>query len=74
MELLIILLNGKEVVPTREATDAVIIEFLISNIISRFGCPRKIVTNNAKAFTFTKLVNFYSDYNIILIHSTAYYP
>ena len=63
-----------EVVPTRKATDVVIIEFLVSNIMSRFGCPRKIVTNNAKAFTSTKLVKFCSDYNIILSHSTAYYP
>ena len=32
-----------EVVPTRKAIDVVIIEFLLNNIMSRFGCPRKIV-------------------------------
>ena len=32
------------------------------------------MTDNAKAFTSTKLVKFYSDENIILSHSTAYYP
>ena len=42
--------------------------------MSRFGCSRKIVTDNAKAFTSTKLVKFYSDYNIILSLSTSYYP
>ena len=42
--------------------------------MSRFGCPRKSVTDNAKSFTFTKLVKFCSDYNIIMSHSTAYYP
>ena len=42
--------------------------------MSRFGCPRKIVTDNAKAFTSTNLFKFCSDYNIILSHSTAYYP
>ena len=63
-----------EVVPTRQAIDVVIIEFLLTNIMSRFGCPRKIVTDNAKAFTSSKMVKFYSDYNIILSHSTAYYP
>ena len=63
-----------EVVPTRQAIDVVTIEFLLSNIMSRFGCPRKIVTNNAKAFTSTKLVKFCSDYNIILSHSTSHYP
>jgi hypothetical protein len=40
-----------EVVPTRQATDTVIIDFLINNILSRFGCPRRIITDNAKAFT-----------------------
>ena len=63
-----------EAIPTRQATDSVIIDFLLSNIISRFGCPRKIITNNAKAFTSSKLVKFCNDYNIILSHSTAYYP
>jgi hypothetical protein len=63
-----------EVVPTRQTTDVVIIEFLICNIMSRFGCPRKIVIDNAKSFTSTKLVKFHSDYNIILSHSTTYYP
>ena len=42
--------------------------------MSRFGCPRKIVTNNAKVFNSSKLVKFCSDYNIILSHSTTYYP
>ena len=32
------------------------------------------MTDNAKAFTSLKMVKFYSDYNIILSHSTAYYP
>ena len=63
-----------EAVPTRQAIDAVIIEFLLTNIMSRFGCPKKIVTDNAKAFTSSKLVKLCSDYNIILSHSTTYYP
>ena len=63
-----------EVVPTRKATDTVIIEFLLTNIMSRFGCPRKIVTDNAKAFTSSKMVKFCRDYNIILSHSSVYYP
>ena len=58
-----------EVVPTQQATYVVIIELLINNILSRFGCPRKIITNNAKAFTSSKLVKFCNDYNIILSHS-----
>ena len=51
-----------------------IIEFLINNIMSRFGCPRRIITDNAKSFTSSKLVKFCNDYNIILSRSTTYYP
>ena len=47
---------------------------MLSNILARFCFPREIITNNDKAFTSTKLVKFCNDYNIILSHSTAYYP
>ena len=63
-----------EAIPTRKATDVVIIDFLLSHILSRFGCPRKLITNNAQAFSSHRLVKFCNDYNIILSHSTAYYP
>ena len=39
-----------EAIPTRNATDAVIIKFMEENIISRFGCPAIIVADNAQAF------------------------
>jgi hypothetical protein len=63
-----------EVIPTRQPIDTVIIEFLFDNIISMFGCPRKIITNNAQAFKSNKMIKFCSDYNIILAHSIVYYP
>jgi transposase InsO family protein len=63
-----------EVVPTRQATDSVIIQFLESNILSRFGCPRRIITDNVVAFKSKKLVKFCTDYGITLSHSTTYYP
>ena len=63
-----------ESIPTRQATYTVIIDFLLTNILARFGFPRKIITDNAKEFTSSKLVKFYNDYNIILSHSIAYYP
>jgi transposase InsO family protein len=63
-----------EAVPTRQATDIVIIKFLESNILSRFGCPVKIITDNATTFKSKKMEKFYNDYNITLGHSTAYYP
>jgi ribonuclease HI len=63
-----------EAVPSRQATDAVIIKFLENNILSRFGCPTKIITDNAAAFRSKKLIDFCSRYHIVLGHSTAYYP
>jgi hypothetical protein len=36
-----------EAIPTKRATDSVVIDFLENNILSRFGCPHKIVTDNA---------------------------
>jgi hypothetical protein len=36
-----------EVIPTREATDKVIIKFLEENILAIFGCPRKILDDNS---------------------------
>ena len=63
-----------EAIPARNAIEAVIIKFMEENIISRFGCPARIVTNNAQAFKSNKFANFCQQYNIALNHSTAYYP
>jgi hypothetical protein len=59
---------------SRQATDVVIIKFLENNILSHFGCPRKIITDNAAAFRSKKLIDFCSHYHIVFGHSTAYYP
>jgi transposase InsO family protein len=48
--------------------------FLEENIFSRFGCPRKMITDNAQAFKSNSMVEFYNKYNIKLVHSTPYYP
>jgi hypothetical protein len=61
-----------EAVPTRQATYVVIIQFLEDNILSRFGCPIKIITDNATTFKSKKMEKFCSEYNITLGHSTSY--
>ena len=48
-----------EEILTRNATDAVIIKFLLENIFARFGTPRKLVTDNAEAFKLVKMNNFF---------------
>lgn len=63
-----------ETIPVKQASDTIVTDFLDNNILSRFGCPRKLVTDNAKVFTSSKIVKFCNDYNIILSHSTTYYP
>eukprot|EP00253_Pinus_taeda_P005978 PITA_05978 len=63
-----------EAIPTRQATDAVIISFLENNILSRFGCLGKLITDNATTFKSRRMVEFFHKYHIILGHSTAYHP
>ena len=63
-----------EAIPMRNATDKVIIEFIQENILSRFGCPRKLLTDNAQAFKSKAIVVFCEKKGIMLKHSTPYYP
>jgi hypothetical protein len=63
-----------EAVPTMKATNVVIIQFLEDNILSRFGCPIKIITNNVATFKSKNMEKICNDYNINLGHSTSYYP
>lgn len=62
-----------EAIPTKKATHTVIIQFLESNILSRFSCPSKIITGNAAAFKSKKMIDFCSKYKITLGHSIVYY-
>jgi hypothetical protein len=63
-----------EAISTRKANDSVVIDFLEESILSRFGCPRKIVMDNSQAFKSMEMVKFFQKYSIILGHSTTYYP
>jgi transposase InsO family protein len=48
--------------------------FLEERIITRFGVPAKITTDNAKAFSSVALNEFCFKYGIVLSHSSNYYP
>jgi hypothetical protein len=63
-----------EAIPTKFSTNPVVIKFLGENIITRFGCPRKLITDNAQAFKSLDMIDFYQKNNIILVHSTSCYP
>ena len=61
-------------IPTRNATDKVIIDFIEENILSRFGCPQKLLTDNAKAFKPKAMGAFCEKNGIMLKQSTPYHP
>ena len=63
-----------EAIPTMNATYKVIMELIEENILSRFGCPHKIVIDNAKAFKSKAMEAFCEKNGILLKHSTPYYP
>jgi transposase InsO family protein len=63
-----------EEIPTKQATDAVIIQFLETKILSRFGSLVKIIIDNAVAFKSKRMEKICQDYNITLGNSTMYYP
>ena len=47
---------------------------LYENIFIRFGCPVRLVTDNAPAFKHGALFNMCESMGIQLLHSTSYYP
>ena len=63
-----------EAIPTRKANHNVVMKFLTENVFSRFGCPHKLITDNAAAFRAKKLVEMCDSMGIKLVHSTSYYP
>ena len=63
-----------EAIPTKAATEKVLIDFLEDKIITRFGVPTKITTDNAKSFSLVAMSAFCFKYGIILSHSSNYYP
>ena len=63
-----------EAIPTRKADHNVVMKFLSENIFSIFGCPHKLITDNAAAFRAKELVEMCDSMGIKLVHSTSYYP
>ena len=63
-----------EAIPTKNANHQVVIKFLNENIFTRFGCPTKLVTDNAATFKEKELVDMCESMGIQFVHSTSYYP
>jgi len=63
-----------EAIPNNKFDHQVVMKFLTKNIFTKFGCPTKIVTDNAAAFIARELVDMCESMGIKLVHSTSYYP
>ena len=63
-----------EVIPTKKATDAIVMDFLEDKIITRFGVPARIITDNGPCFVFDEMSSFCFKYSIVLSHSSNYCP
>ena len=60
--------------PTRNSTSKVVNNFLLTNIITRFGCSERIVTDSAMCFRSDKFIKFYENYGITRSVSSPYHP
>ena len=63
-----------EAIPTRNATSRVVTNFILNNIIIRFGCPQKIITDNAMCFRLEEYKDFCKKYGITKYTSSSYHP
>lgn len=63
-----------EAEPLKVFSTAMIIMFLENNILTRFGVPAKLVTDNGSYFTSIEMIDFCVKYHIELLHSSNYYP
>jgi len=63
-----------EAIPTGKSNHHVVMKFLTENIFTRFGCPHKLIIDNATAFRAKELVDICDSMGIKLVHSTSYYP
>jgi hypothetical protein len=63
-----------EAIPTKRAIDSVVKYFIGESIITIFGVSAEITSDNDKTLSFANFSSFFFDYDIILSHSSNYYP
>lgn len=67
-------MNWVEAVPIRSTTAELICQFILDNIISRFGIPSTLISNNGISFKNKDVKKFLKKYHIQHHFSTPYYP
>jgi ribonuclease HI len=63
-----------EAIALRNATSQQVVEFVECNILSRFGTPAEILTDNGSAFMSEVMLHLGVTYGIQLFRSSTYYP
>ena len=63
-----------EAIPTASATSKVVLDFLKSHILSRFGVPRAIISDRGKHFTSKTFGTLMAKYAVTHKVSTSYHP
>ena len=63
-----------EAIPTKQETNAIVMDFLEDKIITRFGVPTRIITDNGPCFVSSEISYFCFKYGIVLSHSSNQYP
>jgi hypothetical protein len=63
-----------EAIPTKSMESRVVLEFLKSNILSRFGVPRAIISDQGTHFTSRSFEKLMGEYRVTHKVSTSYHP
>jgi ribonuclease HI len=63
-----------EAIPLRKATGAAVANFIREHIITRFGIPYKLITDNGTPFINKDVREVLEHYRVKHRHSTPYYP
>jgi len=63
-----------EAFPTKQATSKVVINFLLENIITRFGVPIRLITDNGMCFRLDEFKTFCDSYGITISYASPYHP
>jgi len=63
-----------EAIPTKQATSRVVINFLMENIIFRFGTPVRLITDNGMCFRSDEFKNLCSTHGITVSYAAPYHP
>ena len=63
-----------EAIPSKRATEAVVANFIQKHIITRFGIPKRLISDNGTSFMNKNMKNLTEAYYIKHGRSTPYYP